>query len=59
MVSYLRSVCKKSFFARLDAASLESSNRILLTRPVNLFFEQYVFTYYLQVCKYVMDQMSK
>lgn len=34
------------------------NKRILLTRPTNLFYEQYIFSFYLQVLKYVMDQLN-
>ena len=34
------------------------NKRILLTRPTNLFYEQYVFSFYLQVLKYIADQLN-
>lgn len=30
-----------------------STKRILLTRPVNLFYEKYVFNYYLDILKHL------
>ena len=35
------------------------NKRILLTRPTNLFYEQYVFNFYLQVLQYISDQQNK
>jgi len=58
VVSFLRSACKKSFFITNKSAQLKPGKRILLTRPVNLFYERYVFSYYLQIVSYVSDQLA-
>lgn len=35
------------------------NKRILLTRPTNLFYERYIFSFYLQVLNYVADELNK
>lgn len=61
MVAFLRSCCKQSFFSekRQAEADYKSKKRILLTRPTNLYYEQYVFMYYLQILNFVQDQLNK
>ena len=59
MLSFLRSTCKKSFFKANRNKTYQPGRRILLTRPVNLFYEQYCFSYYLQILTFVQDQMNK
>lgn len=62
MVSFLRSVCKKSFFEQsstLDDGGASITKRILLTRPTNLFYERYVFSFYLQVLRYIADKLEQ
>jgi len=62
MVGFLRSVCKKSFFAKINGDKLHEktmSKRILLTRPTNLFYEQYIFSYYLQIVRFIRDQLYR
>jgi len=60
MVSYLRSVCKTSFFdSRKLKIQRNASKKVLLTKPVNLFYEQYVFMYYKQVLKFIQANIEK
>jgi len=55
MVGFLRSICKKSFFKTNRLGDIKPGRRILLTMPVNLFFEQYVFTCYMQILSFIQD----
>ena len=59
MCGFLRSVCKKSFFSAHDPSEHGPNKRILLTRPTNLMYEQYVYTYYLQIIQFVQDELNK
>ena len=59
MCGFLRSVCKKSFFSAHDSSENGHKKRILLTRPTNLSYEKYVFTYYRQIIQFVHDELSK
>lgn len=61
MLAFLRSACKKSFF-NINAAKPDEKQpqpRILLTRPTNLYFEKYVFTFYLNILRFVQDQLDR
>ena len=56
MLSFLRSVCKISFFNKQERKAAKegisfSKPRIYLTKPVNLYFERYVMIHYLEVIK--------
>ena len=42
MLSYLRQVLKQSFFAKKP----DEAKYILLSKPVNLFFERYCLSFY-------------
>lgn len=60
LLSFLRSFCKKSFLVLqikkdAKAGNLKSdyTRRVLITRPTILAFEQYVMTFYLQICTYI------
>ncbi len=56
MLAFLRSCCKNPFFAEQKARNLEvSKKRILLTRPTNLYYERFVFVYYLQILNFIQD----
>lgn len=65
MIAFLRSICKKGFFARqtkqdlLTGVKTHFSRRILLTRPSILTYELYVFDYYLKVCTFLQDQFAR
>ena len=60
MTGFLRSTCKKSFFTLQHAKGQAMfSNRILLTRPQNLKYEQFIFDYYLQILKFIQDQLNR
>ena len=62
-VAYLRTVCKKSFFASLGAENKAlgeaRAKKILMTMPTNLYYERYVFTCYEQILLFVQDQLNK
>ena len=62
-VAYLRTICKKSFFASLGeenkALGEERAKRILMTMPTNLYYEKYVFTCYETVLTFIQDQLNK
>ena len=56
LISFLRSICKISFFKKQERKAAKegisfSKPRIYLTKPVNLFFERYVMIHYLEVIK--------
>ena len=53
MLGFLRSCCKKSFFKTNRLGQIKPGRRILLTQPVNLFYEQYVFSCYMQILVFV------
>ena len=55
MLGFLRSTCKKSFFKANRDHEYQPGKRILLTRPVNLYYEQYCFSFYLQILCFVQD----
>jgi len=65
MIAVLRSVCKKSFFniqSRKNAINKTSTNfvrKLLISRPTTILYEQFVMTYYLQVCNFIQLQMNK
>lgn len=62
LMSYLRSVLKQSFFANTSNAKIRdygSIRRILLTRPVNLYFEKYCISYYSDILSYIKSNIEK
>ena len=62
-MAYLRTVCKKSFFASLGAENKAlgeaRAKKILMTMPTNLYYERYVFTCYEQILLFMQDQLNK
>ena len=62
-VAYLRTICKKSFFASLGeenkALGEQRAKKILMTMPTNLYYEKYVFTCYETVLTFIQDQLNK
>jgi hypothetical protein len=47
VLAYLRTFLKTVFFKQEQAD--ESNSKVLLTKPVNLYFERYVFKYYASI----------
>ena len=35
------------------------SNQVLLTRPMNLKYEQFIFDYYLQILEFIQEQLNR
>jgi len=64
MVGYLRHMLKKSFPVHLEAAGHdqaardEITSKILLTRPMGLAYERYVFNTYLKVCEWLQENLN-
>ena len=62
LISYLRTFCKKSFFAEQMSRDPEwqgPQKRLLITRPTNLKYELYCFKYYLQIVHFLSDHFSR
>ena len=38
---------------------MKVKTRILLTRPTNLYYERFVFTFYLNILRFVQDQLNR
>ena len=53
LLSYLRSILRKSFFDDKGADFEEAKKKVLLTRPKNLFFERYVFKFYQGILDFI------
>lgn len=53
MVSYLRLICRERFFAKNKPLLDIKPQHITLTRPKDLFYEVYVFSWYKHILEYV------
>lgn len=56
-MSYFRSVLKASFFTKQKKQT--DLKRILLTLPVNLFYERYCIQYYEQILDFLKANLEK